>query len=156
MIIAGTGRRPNNLGGYNIPNPTYNKVCKEIKRVLLEQKPDKVISGFALGFDQWLANMAIKLNIPVIAAIPFKGQESQWNEESQRIYNILLNKCSEQVIVSEGNFSAYKMHKRNEWMVDHCDILITAWDNVKSGGTYECIKYAESLNKTIIHLDIAT
>lgn len=154
MIIAGTGRRPNNLGGYDIPNPTYNKVCKEIKKVLLEQKPDKVISGFALGFDQWYANIAMKLNIPVIAAIPFKGQESKWNEESQRIYNILLNKTQEQVIVSEGGFATYKMHKRNEWMVDHCDILITAWDNVKSGGTYECIKYAESLNKTIIHLDI--
>ncbi|HEY5268438.1 MAG TPA: SLOG family protein [Candidatus Saccharimonadales bacterium] len=152
MIVAFTGHRPDKLGGYKLPNPTYIKVCREIDKALKELKPEKVITGMALGVDQWAANIAHKLHIPYLAAIPFENQECKWPEASQRIFRILRKLASEEVIVSEGEYAAHKMQVRNEWMVDHCDVLIAIWDGSK-GGTGNCVEYAKSVNKKIIYIN---
>lgn len=152
MIVAFTGHRPDKLGGYKLPNPTYIHVCKEIESNLKKLNPEKVISGMALGVDQWAAYIAYKLKIPFIAAVPFEGQEKAWPIKSQVTYNTLLSKASEKVIVCDGGYSSSKMQIRNEWMVDHCDILIAVWDGTP-GGTANCVKYAQSVNKEIIFID---
>lgn len=152
MIVAFTGHRPNKLGGYKIPNPTYLKVCQEIDKALKEFKPEKVISGMALGIDQWAAAVSYKLKIPFLAAIPFEGQEKAWPEESQKAFRLLRRLAAEEVIVSEGGYSPNKMQVRNEWMVDHCDLLIAVWDGT-SGGTGNCVQYAESIGKKIYRID---
>lgn len=152
MIIAFTGHRPDKLPnketGYKLPNPTYIKVCQQIDSLLKELKPEKVISGMALGVDQWAAMIAHKLGIPFVAAIPFDKQESKWPESSQKTYRALHKLASEEVIVSEGGYAAIKMQVRNEWMVNHCDELIAIWDG-SEGGTGNCVKYAKSVNKKI-------
>lgn len=152
MIVAFTGHRPDKLGGYKLPNPTYIKVCKEIDKLLRELKPEKVITGMALGVDQWAAMVAHKLGIPFLAAIPFEKQELKWPEESQKTWRLLRKLASEEVIVSPGGYSADKMQIRNQWMVDHCDKLIAIWDGT-SGGTENCINYAKSIEKEIIFID---
>lgn len=152
MIVAFTGHRPDKLGGYKIPNPTYIKVCQRIDVALKELKPEKVITGMALGVDQWAAMIAHKLGIPYLAAIPFKKQESKWPAESQRIYNILRKLATEEVIVCPGNYSPEKMQTRNKWMVDHCDKLIAVWDGTK-GGTGNCVEYAKSIDKDIFFIN---
>lgn len=153
MIVAFTGHRPNKLsGGYKLPNPTYTKICQEIEAALKEMKPEKVISGMALGVDQWAAYIAYRLNIPFVAAIPFERQESKWPQQSQETYHKLVKLATEQVIVSPGGYSADKMQTRNKWMVDHCDKLIAIWDG-SSGGTGNCIQYAKSVNKEIFLID---
>jgi uncharacterized phage-like protein YoqJ len=152
MIVAFTGHRPDKLGGYKLPNPTYIKVCQEIESTLKELKPEKVISGMALGVDQWAAFIAHKLKIPFIAAVPFINQESKWPTASQETYQKLIKLAEETVIVCEGAYSAAKMQIRNEWMVDHCDQLIAVWDGTP-GGTGNCVTYAKSKNKSIIYID---
>ena len=152
MIVAFTGHRPDKLGGYKIPNPTYQKVYREIDKALKELQPEKVISGMALGVDRWAAAIAHKLKIPFLAAIPFEGQEKAWPEESQRIFRLLRKLAAEEVIVSEGGYSPAKMQIRNEWMVDHCDTLIAVWDGSK-GGTGNCAEYAKSIGKTIYYIN---
>jgi uncharacterized phage-like protein YoqJ len=156
MIVAFTGHRPDKLPdratGYKIPNPTYNRVCQEIDKALKELKPEKVISGMALGIDQWAAAIAYKLKIPFIAAIPFEGQEKAWPEESQKTFRLLRRLAAEEVIVSEGGYSLAKMQIRNEWMVNHCDILIAVWDGTQ-GGTGNCVQYAESIDRKIFRID---
>jgi len=152
MIVAFTGHRPNKLGGYKLPNPTYLHVCKQIDKTLQELQPSQVISGMALGIDQWAANIAIKSNIPVLAAIPFEGQEKAWPQTSQDIYHRLLSRVSEKVIVCPGGYAAEKMQRRNEWMVDRCHVLIACFDGTP-GGTGNCVKYAESVGRQIILID---
>lgn len=152
MIVSGSGHRPDKLPnketGYKLPNPTYIKVCQQIEKYLKEVKPEKVITGMALGYDMWLANIAYKLNIPFIAAIPFDKQESKWPESSQKTYHNLLKLASDKIIVSPGGYSPEKMQIRNQWMVDNCDQLLACFDG-SSGGTANCIKYAESVKKPI-------
>lgn len=156
-IIAGTGHRPDKLPdkktGYKLPNPTYNYICQQTEKILLELKPTKVISGMALGFDQYLAHVAIKLGIPVLAAVPFDGQESAWPQSSQQLYNSLLKKVSEVVIVSEGGYSAAKMQIRNEFMIDNCDLVLACYNGDSSGGTFNAIAYAKKLGKPIKIID---
>jgi len=149
MIVAFTGHRPQKLGGFKLPNPIYNNVCQQIEKTLRELKPDKVISGMALGVDQWAASISYKLGIPFIAAVPFIGQESVWATESKKIYNKLLAKAVEKVIVSDGEYSAQKLQIRNEWLCNHSDILLAIFDG-SPGGTANCIKYAKSINMKII------
>lgn len=154
MILGVTGYRSNKLGGYKLPNPHYNYVCQEFEKLLLELKPDKCISGFAQGFDQYCANICLKLKIPLIAAIPFIGQEAMWPNSSKKIYYSLLDRATEKVIVSEGGYSASKLQIRNQWIVDNCDILVACIrSDETSGGSYNCREYAKSKNKDIRYID---
>lgn len=155
MIIACTGHRPDKLPnketGYKLLNPTYNYVCQQIEKTLLELKPEKCISGMALGCDMWFAHIAYKLKIPFIAAIPFEGQETAWPKASQDTYHRLLKLASEKVIVSPGKYEPSKMQIRNCWMVDRCDKLIAIFKSTEtSGGTFNCIQYAKKTGKEII------
>ena len=152
MIVAFTGHRPDKLGGYKLPNDTYIKVCQKIDKTLRELKPEKVITGMALGVDQWVAMIAHKLGIPFLAAIPFDNQEIKWPPSSQKIYRLLRKLASEEVIVSEGKYAASKMQVRNKWMCDQCDKLIAVWDG-SDGGTANCINYAKSIGREIIFID---
>jgi uncharacterized phage-like protein YoqJ len=152
MILGITGHRPDKLGGYKLPNPVYNKVCQKIEQVFKELQPEKIISGMALGVDQWAAFIACKLGIPFLAAVPFEGQEIKWPKSSQEIYHKLLKKASEVVVVSPHGYSARKLQIRNEWMVDYSDKMLAIW-NGTGGGTDNCINYAKSLEKEIIYID---
>jgi uncharacterized phage-like protein YoqJ len=110
-------------------------------------RPKKVITGMALGWDTALAEAAIKLHIPYIAAIPFVGQESRWQPAQQDHYFDLLAAAEDVVVVCEGDYAPWKMQRRNEWMVDHSDLVLALWDR-SPGGTANCIRYAEERGKT--------
>lgn len=144
MIIAATGHRPPNLGGYGIE--VQMKTRKLAREYLLEAKPSLVITGMALGWDQAVAKAAIDLRIPFHAYIPFKGQETVWPQAS-RLYYLELLKLSEHIeVCSDGGFSAAAMSQRNRRMVDACDGLVALWDG-SSGGTCNCIGYATFAGK---------
>ena len=149
LVVAFTGHRPNKLGGYNTPNPTYNDVCDAIEKLLEELRPKMAISGMALGVDQWAAEICIELDIPFIAAVPFAGQGSRWPLESHVRYLDLLKAAKGVQEVCDPGYAAWKMQKRNEWMVDNCDVLIAVWDGLPSGGTYNCVEYAKQVGKEI-------
>lgn len=150
-IISGTGHRPQKLGGFIIPNPTFNNICSKAEAILIKEQPTKIITGMALGWDTWYAQIAYKLRIPFIAAIPFAGQESLWPKESQKLYFKLLDLAYEVITVCEGGYSAQKMQIRNEWMVNNSDKVLAVWDG-SSGGTDNCVSYAISVGKEIIRI----
>jgi uncharacterized phage-like protein YoqJ len=153
MIVAVTGHRPNKLGGeYDMKGPLSTSIYNALKEEIEKLDPEKMISGMALGVDMIFANLAVRLHRTLIAAVPFSGQELKWPPQSQKIYNTLLSYADEIVIVSPGGYSPAKMQKRNEWMVDNCDVLIAVWDG-SPGGTANCRDYARSVGKRIINID---
>lgn len=155
MVLALTGHRPNKLDNeYDYKLPLSTIILNELQLIIKNEKCDKIITGMALGCDTIWAISALKMEIPVIAAIPFIGQEKIWIKESQDLYNKILNyKTVEKHIVCEGGYAVWKLQKRNIWMVDHCDKLVAVWDG-SEGGTNNCIKYAKSIGKEIIYLDL--
>lgn len=146
MILSGTGHRPDKLGGYT--KEAAAKLRVVATSALLQHKPETVISGMALGWDTALAQAAISLNIPLIAAIPFEGQESRWPKESQDMFNRILAKASSNKFVCGPGCAVWKMQKRNEGMVDNSDAVLAIW-NGTNDGTASCIKRAEEVRKPV-------
>lgn len=149
MILAATGHRPNKLGGYD--TKTYIKLLDLAYKYLLDTKPNSIISGMALGWDTAWAEAGQMLNIPVIAAVPFFGQESVWPKSSQDDYHRVLQNCSDILYICDKGYAPWKMQIRNKYMVDRCDKLIALWDG-SNGGTGNCINYANKINKKIVNL----
>ena len=149
MIVAGTGHRPDKLGGYG---HAVRMKLVTLARDWLETRKDvtKVISGGALGWDQALAEAAQELTIPTVMALPFEGFETKWPKESQEFLHSLMNPA-EVVFVSDPGYAAWKMQTRNQWMVDHCDAVVALWDG-SDGGTANCVEYAKKVGKPIINL----
>lgn len=133
--------------------------------------PVELITGMALGIDTLFAQIAIENNIPFFAVVPFRGQHSKWSKSSQNTYFDILSKASviqivdrniqlilrdrkqlEELFNTGNDYALAKMQKRNEWMIDNCDLLIAVWDGT-NGGTDNCVKYAQSINKKIIIID---
>lgn len=154
MRIAITGHRPNKLGNdYNLTGPLIRSIRVELQIIIDKYKPTHIISGMALGIDTLWAQMALENNIPLIAAVPCLDQEKQWTPSSQWIYRAIINDPLTSIKwVSKGGYTYDCMHNRNIWMVDNCDLLVAVWDGT-TGGTYNCIKYAESIDCEIIRIN---
>lgn len=152
--VAFTGHRPDKLGGYD-GSPLQDRIRIVLKSLLAPLQPDVVISGMALGVDTIAADVAIELGIPLIAAVPFEGQEGMWPVHSQQKYKNLLAKASEIVYCSEPGYAKWKMYHRNKWMVDHCTVLIAVWDG-SEGGTKNCVDYAKKIGRSLLTIDPRT
>jgi uncharacterized phage-like protein YoqJ len=152
MIVSFTGHRPDKLGGYSIPNPTYNHVRSELIRVLTDLKPSIAVSGMALGVDQWAAQVCLDMDVPLIAAVPFAGQQRNWPQTSQDAYKDLVGRALHVAIICGGGYSAWKMQRRNIWMVDNSDVVVAVFDGT-SGGTKNCVDYATSRGKKIVMIN---
>lgn len=146
MIIAGTGHRPDKLGGYS--DGATQRLVRVARKSIEHLSATRVITGMALGWDQALAIACLELGIPFVAAIPFEGQEGKWPARSQALFRQLREKADEVVVVSSGGYSVEKMQIRNVWMVDHCDRVLALW-NGTSGGTRNCLDYARSVKKPV-------
>lgn len=149
MILAATGHRPNKLGGYS-PS-AQERLMSFALAVLSEQKPDTLISGMALGWDMAMAEAALVLQIKLIAAVPFSGQDSRWPEQSKLHYQELLKYAKELHVISPGSYAPWKMQARNEWMVDEADGMIALWDG-SDGGTANCVRYAEKMQRPVLNV----
>lgn len=143
MIIGATGHRPNKLGGYG--RASRVELIKLARRHIAKRRPEKVITGMALGWDQAWAVAAHMEGVPFIAAVPFPGQDSRWPEESRVRYQRILERAAEVHVIAEF-FSNRAMQKRNEWMVDNSDEMVALWDGT-FGGTCNCIGYIEKRRK---------
>lgn len=154
MIIAITGHRPPKLGNeWDLIGPISNKIRLALTRILTNTKPTKIISGMALGVDTIWALLGLEMGIELIAAIPCKNHSMKWTDSSKKIYdNILGHQLTTINYVSEEPYNDKCMQNRNIWMVNNCNILVAVHDGT-SGGTGNCIKYAESVNKSIIKIN---
>ena len=149
--LAGTGHRPDKLFGER------RRAVREATKLRVERfGATKIISGMALGFDQDLAEIAIELGIPFIAAVPFTGQEDRWPWRAIVEYQRLLRQAETVAVVSTPPTSArdavHKLHLRNQWMVEqlsralrqgHRAVVLAAWDGTP-GGTAHCYSLAEA------------
>lgn len=146
LVVAGTGHRPDVLGGYaeqargRLTDFARHCLTTHFKTVV---EDGNVISGMALGWDQALAEAAVSLGIPVLAAIPCDGQDATWPQEARKRYRAFLEHPLVRMhVVCPGPYKGWKMQVRNEWMVDRCHYLLGLYNGDPQGGTANCMKYA--------------
>lgn len=173
MKITFTGHRPKDLFGTYTPTPEQiNKLMKMILDTIIplirNEKETTFITGGAIGVDQYAFYCAHKVkekrpSTQNVLAVPFLYQDNKWYTKDKKAYQWVKEKADDVVYVDE--LAAYrikkldekiyhpaKMQKRNEYMVDHADVVIAVWNGKEDGGTWNCIEYAVKQNKRIIHI----
>lgn len=147
---AFTGHRPERL---SFPESDVVAWLEKEIRTAISRGYSTFISGMQRGVDLWAAEIVLRLrdageNIHLIAAAPFKGVESHWDEEWQRRYRDLADKADEVVYVSAkpGRIAFFL---RNHYMVDHASYLLAVYSG-GGGGTLETMKYAKSKGIEVI------
>lgn len=148
MIISFTGHR--NLNGLD------EKIKIRLIEILDEYKPEHTISGMALGFDILAAKVCIDKGIKFIAAIPGFWQPNRWPKDFIKEYHDIKIKAFKTVITDENpyEYAAWKLNKRNEWMVNNSNLVVACYDGSGKGGTYNCIRYAEKHGKEIVFINM--
>lgn len=154
-----TGYRPDKFSfDFNPDTKEYhdfeNKLLDAILSVCDEGYTD-FYCGMALGFDIVAGEIVAllrkaKKDIRLIAVVPFETQEKSWSEDWQKRYHSLL-KAADRIVYISKNYFKDCYHKRNRYMVDNSDTVITFFDGV-SGGTAATLRYAKGNDKRIINI----
>lgn len=157
--ICVSGHRPNKIYGYDIYNKKYNQLRDKYLEVLgyISDKYNGIeylFNGMAIGWDTITFEETYFAHdeISIIGCIPFYKQNNKWNKRDREIYEIMKGKSDGLVYVDtleaytikgtvEGEYDIRKMQKRNEYMVNNSEIIITCWNGEKQGGTWQCIRY---------------
>ena len=117
-------------------------------------------SGMAMGFDIVAAEAVLLLregcktaSIKLICALPYIEQAAAFTGDWKKRYEDILSKADEVVLISDQYYkSCYQ--KRNMFMVDNSDFVIT-WFDGKPGGTKNTLAYAARKGARIINLQDA-
>lgn len=158
MIIAGTGHRPDKLGGWDNPHG-FHRLVNFAVEVLEENEPVGVVSGMAAGWDLALAHAAMELDIHLLAAIPFEGQEKRWTRFWQQLYGEARSYATEARVLYTPDTSVYPeiakaLNDRNHWMVSYVKKkggkILALWNGTK-GGTANCVRSAERAGVEVIN-----
>ncbi|MBR4072553.1 MAG: DUF1273 family protein, partial [Clostridia bacterium] len=115
-------------------------------------------TGGAIGFDIIAAEIVLmlkeapKLNagIELICAVPFIDQAANYDNMWKKRYENILSKADEVVLISDKYYPGC-YQKRNEFMVDNSDFVVT-WYDGKSGGTRNTVRYAAKKGRRIVNL----
>lgn len=170
MIHIGvTGHRPDKLAGYDRDNPlrralrarfTEMALCVVASRLLeTGDAQAEVFTGMAQGWDQDVACACIRAELPFVACVPFAGQERFWTPDARDDYAAILSRAkrvasgSERAPQPQSKAEAvHLLHARNRFIVDSTDVVIACFDG-SSGGTSNCIAYAQQRRKRVIVID---
>ena len=114
-------------------------------------------TGMAMGFDIICAETVLlikkthKYPLSLVCAIPFEEQSEKFSAYWKEKYDKILNESDEKIIISDRYYKGC-YHKRNKFMVDSCDYVMT-WFDGKTGGTKNTVDYALKNNKFVMNLN---
>lgn len=135
--IAVTGHRLDKLGGYTLPIEQRLVAFAEqqLQALAVRHSFDRVLTGMALGWDQAVAHACYRLRLSYVACLPCDGQERLWPLVCREHWEWLLDKAADVAVVSPGPYEAWKMQRRNEYMVDRASRAVLALRDGSAGGT---------------------
>lgn len=114
----------------------------------------RYLCGMARGTDMYyletLDLLRREFPLTIEAVVPCPSQPSGWPEEDRVRYLRGLGLC-DRTRVLEDSYSDGCMLRRNRYMVEHADILLTVFDG-STGGTAATVRYARGRGLTIIPL----
>ena len=138
-----TGHRPEKLG---ISEAEIKSLLEKAVDTAIQNGFTTFITGMAPGVDIWAAEIVLEKKkhnsaLHLICAVPHPGFEKRKNKyEEERYKNIILNADYTKTVCDRYFKGCYQ--KRNEFMVDHCRLVIAVWNGTASG-TKNTIEYAK-------------
>ena len=126
---------------------------------MLDEDFNTFMCGMAIGADMMFAKTVLELKkkyppplINFVAVIPCLDHDKRWNESDRESGRIITAAADEVVYVSEFRYYNGCMAKRNRYLVDNCDELISIFDG-QTGGTMQTINYAKGNGKKVTIID---
>lgn len=126
-----------------------------LTKQLEKLRPDRTLSSLAEGTDQIFAEVALNLNIPLIAVIPLDGYERFFSPEGLVVYSTLLAKAERRELRWIGD-AEHAFLNAGKYISDHCDMLMAVWDGRPAdglGGTADVVDYSISRNRAVLHIN---
>lgn len=120
---------------------------------LIERGIKTFYCGMARGFDLVAAECVLShadLGAQLVACVPCEGQENRFSRVDKVRYSRILDECAEKKVLAPHYYCGC-MLKRDEFMVDSCEVLV-AYLRKKKGGTYYTVRYAAAQGKEIIYI----
>jgi ribA/ribD-fused uncharacterized protein len=154
-VVTGTGHRPQDIAAY--ASKGFPALVDVAIQMIQASKATIVIAGGAIGWDTALAVAALQLELPLVLALPFPGQEKRWRAPDQALYQEHLEEANAVVFISEEtpgddmDLLISYMEARNAFMVDHSQLVLAFWSGKTKGGTANCIRYAKRVGMTIVN-----
>lgn len=155
MHIAGTGHRPKYCPcKYNNNHPWLTNLKNRLRTRLIEiadnhyefsNTPLVIRAGGAIGWDTWLAQVALELSLPLHLYLPFPDQGMQWPTDSRVEYERIKSLASNVVYTSPA-YHPDVFLKRDVDMITGCGKIFALLNpEVNSGGTFYTVGKAKEL-----------
>ena len=88
---------------------------------------------------------------PQRLGLPDDETSDEWRYiTSHKLYNSIKEQADEWIELSDEFYKGCD-NVRDQYMVDHCDVLLAIWDGNKSGGVWSTIRKAQKAGKQIIY-----
>lgn len=112
----------------------------------------RFICGMARGCDMYFFDAVVSLrerfcDVRIEAALPFEDQNAGWSEADAARWEAAIRSCDAVVLVSK-EYHSRCYGRRNRYMVDNADLLISVYDG-SGGGTGQTVNYAAAKNVRI-------
>ena len=161
MKVALTGHRPQRLG---LPEDIRDVQWSKIEMWLILEIDNlynhsvkrgeelTAYCGMASGSDIKFGHILSVMkyfpcynNIKLSCVLPCKDYNA-----SNQYYDPIKEMADEWIELADEFYKGCD-DARDQYMVDHCDVLIAVWDGIKSGGVWSTIRKAQKAGKQIIY-----
>ena len=85
--------------------------------------------------------------ITLECAIPYERQAVRWPEALRNRYFSIAERCDQETML-QRQYTPDCLRKRNQYMVDHADIILAVWNSSPSG-TGQTVWYARETGKPV-------
>ena len=154
MIIALTGHREQRLGlSSDVSLSEWKPIRNWIREQILQQLTKgqvEFMSGMASGSDRAAAYEVCKLKeegFPITLTCVFPCK----NYNTSDINNNYIRQNADNIIELHEAFFKGCDNDRDQYMAEHCDIMLAIFDGNKNSGVWSTIKKATRNNKTVIY-----
>ena len=147
-----TGHRPEKL---SLSESEVKPLLAKAIDTAIENGFTTFITGMAPGVDIWAAEIVLEKRkhnaaLHLIGAVPHPGFENKRSEYEKELYIHILQNADYTTTVSDRYFRAC-YQRRNEFMVDHSNLVIAVWNGMPSG-TKNTIDYAKRRGVKVVNV----
>jgi len=147
-----TGHRPQRIPG-ELTTWVIGEMERVVDKLVDSHGMDFGITGMQRGVDLWFGELLIERDIPFAAYIPWPEWDAKWWGQYRRAHKFVADHAEVTHYVSQTYYQGVYW-RRNQMMVDACDMGIAVWDGSPNGGTYDAMIKLERARKPYVCIDL--
>jgi hypothetical protein len=145
-------------GHQDLGDADTTRWIREALLLEISRRPvDLGLTSLAAGADQLFTETLLAAGIPYEVVLPSARYEDAFSDDDARArFHSLLARARRvhQLPFATPGEEAY--FEAGKWIVSRCDLLFAVWNGLPArglGGTGDVVKYAQSVGRSILHID---